>query len=264
MRAGAYDLRGRRALVTGASSGIGAAIARELGRRGCHLVLAARRRERMEELGRAVAASNSIEVDVVDVDLAAPGGPAALVDAVSALGADVDVLVNNAGVGLHGDGVGHAWTDEKRMIRLNVLALAELTKHYAREMRGRGHGRILQVASTAAFQPCPGYAAYGATKAFVLHHAEALAEELRGTGVRITALCPGSTDTEFFEVSGNVRNALQVSTSLEPEVVARAGVDALRRGERVRVPGLANKFTSTAVRLLPRRVQAFMARKVLE
>jgi len=264
MTARTYDLRGRRALVTGASSGIGAAIARELGSRGCHLVLAARRRGRMEELGRAIAASHSVEVHVVETDLLAPDGPAALIADVAALGVEVDVLVNNAGVGLYGDGVDHDWADEERMIRLDVLALAELTKHHAREMRARGHGRILQVASTAAFQPCPGYAAYGACKAFVLHHAEALAEELRDTGVRITALCPGSTNTEFFEVSGNVRNALQVSTSLEPEVVARAGVDALRRGERVRVPGLANKLTSTAVRLLPRRLQAFMARKVLE
>lgn len=261
-----YDLRSCRALVTGASSGIGREIARELAAHGAHLVLAARRRERLEELGAALGRSHAVRVDVVEVDLSAPEGPAHLIAAVQELhGPDaIDVLVNNAGTGLFGDGVGHGQHEEAAMLRLNVLAVAELTKHYAAEMRRRGAGRILQVASTAAFQPCPGYAAYAASKAFVLHHAEALAEELRDSGVTITALCPGSTNTEFFEVSGHERNSLQRSTSLEPDEVARQAVRCMRRGGRVVVPGWTNKLGAATVGLLPRRLRVILARKVLE
>lgn len=259
-----FDLRGRRALVTGASAGIGREIARVLASHGAHLILAARRRDRLDELADSLGRSHGADVDVIESDLADPGGAAALIQAVDERRRTVDVLVNNAGAGLHGHGLDHEWEAEARMIQLNVVSVAQLTKHFARSMAQRGSGRILQVASTAAFQPCPGYAAYAATKAFVLQHAEALAEELRDTDVKITALCPGSTNTEFFEVSGNERNAMQVSTSLDPDVVARAGVAAMLSGKRVIVTGLSNKITSTGVRLLPRRLQAILARKVLE
>lgn len=263
-----FDLRGRRALVTGASSGIGAEIARQLASYGAHLVLAARRRGAMEELAESLGRSHGVSVDIIEVDLATDDGPADLIRSVDAdlggLHETIDVLVNNAGVGIYGDGIDHRWEDEARMLRLNILCLAQLTKHFGAKMKARGDGRIMQVASTAAFQPCPGYAAYGATKAFVLHHAEALAEELRDSGVGITVLCPGSTNTEFFQVSGNQRNQLQQSTSLEADEVARLGVNALRKGKRVIVTGLSNKVTSTTVRFLPRRLQAILARKVLE
>jgi short-subunit dehydrogenase len=258
-----FELGGRRALVTGASAGIGLEIARELAARGAHLTLAARRLDRLEELSRELEAAHGIEVDVLRADLAHPDGARELIAACSDT-PGIDVLVNNAGVGMHGDGVGHAWESERGMIQLNVVAVAELTKHFAGAMRERGCGRILQVASTASFLPCPGYAAYGATKAFVLHHAEALDEELRGCDVRVAALCPGSTNTDFFEISGNVRGRAQVATSLDPVDVARLGVDAIQRGRRVTVPGLANKLTTAGLRLIPRRLQATLARIVLE
>lgn len=259
-----FELGGRRALVTGASAGIGAEIARVLASRGADLVLAARRTDRLEALAAALRADSGVGVEVIQADLSERSGAAALIAAVDAADRPVDVLVNNAGVGAHGDGVGHPWERERDMIQLNVVAVAELTKHYAARMRERGTGRILQVASTASFLPCPGYAAYGATKAFVLHHAEALDEELRGVDVRVLALCPGSTNTDFFEISGNVRGRAQIATSLDPAHVARAGVDAIERGRRVTVPGLANKFTTAALRVIPRRLQATLARKVLE
>ncbi|MDB2575781.1 SDR family oxidoreductase [bacterium] len=258
-----FELGGRRALVTGASAGIGLEIARELAARGAHLTLAARRLERLHELSGELQAAHGVEVNVVQVDLAQPDGPRELI-ASCGDAATIDVLVNNAGVGMHGDGVGHAWDRERDMIQLNVVAVAELTKHFVGRMRERGSGRVLQVASTASFLPCPGYAAYGATKAFVLHHAEALDEELRACDVRVLALCPGSTNTDFFEISGNVRGRAQVATSLDPVKVARAGVDAIQRGRRVTVPGLANKFTTAGLRLIPRRLQATLARIVLE
>lgn len=259
-----FDLRGRRALVTGASSGIGAEIARELAARGASLVLAARRRDAMEELGRSLGRSHSIDADIVEVDLATEALATPLIEAVDARHDRIDVVVNNAGFGIHGSGLDHDWEDELRMLRLNVLCVLQLTKHYARKMRTRGEGRILQVASNAAFQPCPFYAAYGATKALVLHHAEALAEELRGSGVGLTTVCPGSTNTEFFEVSGNERNRAQTSTSLEPDEVAKTAVDAMVRDKRSVVPGLANKVGASTIKLLPRRVQTALARKVLE
>lgn len=264
MRGMGFDLVGRHALVTGASSGIGREIARILAAHGAHLVVCARRRDRMEELGESLGRSHGVQVHIVEADLAAPGGASALIERVEALGFPIDVLVNNAGVGIHGAALEHEWGREERMLHLNVVALAQLTKHFARGMVTRGSGRILQVASTAAFQPCPSYAAYGATKSFVLHHGEALAEELRDTGVGVTVLCPGSTNTEFFGVSGNERSQIQISTSLDADVVARAAVDAMTRGKRVVVTGLTNRLSVWGLRLVPRRLQAILARKVLE
>lgn len=258
-----FDLRGSYALVTGASSGIGLEIARGLGARGVHLILAARRRDELDKIAASIGRSNSINIQVVDVDLSHPQGPTTLIDMIDEKDCPVDILVNNAGVGLYGDGLDADWDREGAMLRLNVVALAQLTKHYARSMRDRGRGHILQVASTAAFQPCPGYAAYGASKAFVLHHAEALAEELRDSGVKVTALCPGSTNTEFFKISGHKRNQLQEATSMEPANVAEQAIEAMLAGRRVRVTGLSNKLGAMGVRFLPRRLQAVVTRKVL-
>lgn len=259
-----FDLKGRHALVTGASSGIGRELARVLAAHGAHLVVCARRRERLAELADSLGRSHAVRVDVVEVDLSRPGGATELIERVQALDLAIDVLVNNAGVGIHGPGLDHGWGAEERMLVLNVLAVAQLTKHFAGEMVRRGEGRVLQVASTAAFQPCPSYAAYGATKSFVLHHGEALAEELRATGVTVTILCPGSTNTEFFQVSGNERSPIQRATSLDPDAVARAAVKAMVAGRRVVVTGLTNKLSVLGLRLVPRRLQAVLARKVLE
>lgn len=258
-----FDLRGRYALITGASSGIGLEIARGLGARGAHLILAARRRDKLDAIAASIGRSHSVNIQVVDVDLAHPEGPKTLIEMIDEEECPIDILVNNAGVGLFGDGLESDAAREEAMLRLNVLALAHLTKHYGRSMRLRGQGSILQVASTAAFQPCPGYAAYGATKAFVLLHAEALAEELRDSGVTITALCPGSTNTEFFVISGHKRNQLQEATSMEPAEVAEMAIEAMLKGRRVKVPGLTNALGAFGVRFLPRKWQAALTRRVL-
>ncbi|MEM9799791.1 MAG: SDR family oxidoreductase [Planctomycetota bacterium] len=256
-----FTLSGRRALVTGASSGIGRAIARELAARGTDLVVTARRRERLEALCNELG--GRVSVDPIVVDLAREDGARSLVDEVEALGAPVDVLVNCAGFGLKGPALDQTWERERSMLVLNVLAVAELTKHFGRAMAERGDGRILQVASTVAFQPCPGYAAYAASKTFVLHHGEALAEELREAGVGVSVLCPGSTDTEFFDAAGIERNRVRRATSLTPDRVARAGVDAIVRNRRLVVPGVGNRLGASAVRFLPRRFQVAAARRLL-
>lgn len=257
-------LIGRRALVTGASGGIGLEIARVLASHGASLVLAARRTDELARHAEEIGTAHGVAVDHVTVDLAKPTGARELIDAVAERRHDIDVLVNNAGRGIHGDGLNHDWDDEAAMLQLNVVTLCELTKHYGRAMRARGRGFIVQIASTAAFQPCPTYAAYGATKAFVLQHAGALAEELRDSGVKVLAVCPGSTNTQFFETSGNVRNPVQVRTSLDPEEVARKTVEAMLAGKRTIVTGASNKLGAVGTRLIPRRLQAILARKILE
>jgi uncharacterized protein len=189
------------ALVTGASSGIGADLARELARDGHDLVLAARTVAPMENLAAELTAHGAGTV-VIAADLSQPGGAAALVSAIEARGIAVDVLVNNAGLGAVGR---FDQADPLRigeMLQVNVVALTELTRLLLPGMVARRHGKVMLVASTAAFQPGPGMAVYFATKAYVLSFGEAIAEELRGTGVIVTVLCPGSTATNFAYVAG--------------------------------------------------------------
>ena len=246
------DLRDHWALVTGASSGLGTDFARELARLGCHLVLVARREERLNELAREVRDRHGVQVDVVALDLGTREGPGALHRRVQELGRPVDVLVNNAGFGVYGTHLEADWDRERGMLDLDIAALVHLTKLFAGDMVSRGFGRILQVASIAAYQPCPTYAAYGAAKSFVLHFGEAVNFELRGTGVSCTVLSPGVTRTEFFEVAGQSLTWYQRLAMMQSEEVARTGIEAMVRGRSSVVPGLLNKFTTWSVRFLPR------------
>src|SRR5512134_3252055 len=188
------ELRGRWALVTGASSGIGADFARELAARGMHLVLVARREERLRALAEELERAHGVRTRVIAADLAKPDAPRALHERLRGEGVAVDVLVNNAGFGVYGAFLDVPWEREREMIELDVVALLHLTKLFARDMRERGFGRVLEVASIGAFQPSPTYAAYSAAKAFVQSFGEALACELRGSGVTVTTISPGVTD----------------------------------------------------------------------
>lgn len=224
------------ALITGASSGIGTELARIFAKNGYDLIIAARREERLSALAGELG---STTVHAVPVDLARTRGPERLIDAVSQLGIEVDVLVNNAGVISTVPMLEADRTALADLINLNVRALTELTHHYGRKMVARGYGRILNVASVASFQPVPGMGVYAASKAFVLSLTESLSEELRGTGVTVTALCPGPTRTEMvaaLEDAGLANWFLADAAS-----VAREGFDACKAGQVIRVPGIANQ-----------------------
>ncbi|MEZ5560500.1 MAG: SDR family oxidoreductase [Pseudomonadales bacterium] len=238
----------RVALITGASSGIGAELAREFARNGFDLVLSARRTDRLRALADQIG--GAVEVDVVGVDLSKSRGPARLQEHLGDLGRTVDVLVNNAGVALSGPFQDYRKADVRDLLDLNIRALTELTMAVLPGMVARRSGRILNVASVAAFQPVPGLSVYAATKAYVLSLTESLAEDLRDTGVTVTALCPGPTRTEMMdEIPG-----LELAGPLlaDARSVAREGYQACMAGEVIRIPGLVNQASVTWSRYQPR------------
>ena len=235
------------ALVTGASAGLGVEFARELARRGQRLVLAARRKERLEALAAELGNARAVEID-----LARPGAAGQLVDNIRDFGETVDLLVNNAGFGLHGR-FGRADAERLRqMIDVNCGALTELCRAVLPAMIERRSGGILNVASTAAFQPGPGMAVYFATKAYVLSLSEALHEEVRHFGVHVSALCPGPTRTEFGEVAGFKGNSAVDRLSMDAGAVVRAGLGALDRNKAVAITGGLNKVGAFSTRFVPR------------
>ncbi len=235
------------ALVTGASAGLGEEFARQLSKRGHRLVLAARRLERLEvlaaELGNARA---------VAIDLSGPGAAAALMADVKAAGEHVELLVNNAGFGVHGRFDKADPERLRQMIDLNCGALTELCSAVLPEMVERRSGAILNVASTAAFQPGPGMAVYFATKAFVLSLSEALHEEVKRFGVKVSALCPGPTHTEFGDVAGFKTKKSFDRFFMESGPVVRQGLDALQCNKAVAIAGRLNALGAFSARLAPR------------
>lgn len=234
-------------LITGASAGLGVDFARQLAARGKRLVLAARRKDRLEAL-----ASELGNARAVAIDLGEPRAASRLMADVAANGEQVDCLINNAGFGLWGRFATLESERQRQMIDLNCGALVELCHAVVPAMIARGDGAILNVASTAAFQPGPGMATYFATKAFVLSFSEALHEELRKSGVRVTALCPGPTATEFGDVAGFKGNGMFDKLSASSPEVVTAGLRALEKNCAVVIPGLLNKFGAQGHRLLPR------------
>ncbi len=254
----------RTALVTGASSGIGVELARQLAHRGHGVTLVARREEPMHRLA-AELRRDGVRAEVLAADLAEPGARADLVARVGALGLHVGILVNNAGLGTSGPVHGSDPGREASLVRTNVEAVADLCSRLVPEMVRRGSGAVLNVASTAAFQPLPGQAAYAASKAFVLSYSRALRAELDATGVSVTALCPGPVATEFGRVAGfsaeETAGALPRFMWVPAPAVAAAGVDGLAAGRAVVIPGAANRVTAHLAALTPRRVLLpFLAR----
>ena len=237
------------ALITGASAGLGVEFARQLAKRGHRLVLAARRKERLDDLAKELGNARAVAID-----LSKSNAAARLMADIEANGETVELLVNNAGFGLIGRFAELEAKRERQMIDLNVGTLTDLCRAVAPAMVKRKSGGILNVASTAAFQPGPKMAVYFATKAFVLSLSEALHEELKPHGVHVTCLCPGPTRTEFGEVAGFGGNGLFDRVAMNsPEVVA-AGLAGLDKNKAVVVPGWTNKFTSAGTRFVPRSV----------
>ncbi|HKJ35837.1 MAG TPA: SDR family oxidoreductase [Solirubrobacterales bacterium] len=242
------------ALVTGASSGIGADIARELAARGHGVSLVARRRERLAELAAELADRHSIRAEVFACDLADGAARAELAAGIEAAGLTVSTLVNNAGFGGHGDFVETEEGWDVRMVRLNVEAVTDLLATHLPAMVDRGEGAVVNIASTAAFQPMPGSATYAATKAFVLSQGEALHQELKGTGVTATTVCPGPVKTEFAEVAGigELAETAPELAWMTPDQIAKAAIEGVEKGSRVVVPGRFNRAGGLAGRHLPR------------
>lgn len=234
-------------LITGASAGLGAEFGRQLAAKGAPLALAARRRDRME----ALAAEIGGEVHIFAADLAREGAAAALIAELGAEGLEVGTLINNAGFGLAGKFAGLPLERQSEMIALNIRALTELCHLVLPGMRERGAGAILNIASTAAFQPGPNMAVYYASKAYVLSFTEALHHELRDTPIRVTCLCPGPTESEFSDVANSHSPTLE-RLKVPAAPVVRAGLEGLAKGKAVVVPGLPNKLTAQAHRFLSR------------
>lgn len=243
-----------RALVTGASRGIGLALARVLARHGHDLVLTARSEDELKARAGKIEETHGVSVHVIAGDLTDPHTPRRLSDELEERGMDIGILVNNAGFGSHGPFHEQELSTHLDMIRLNVEALTQLTGLFLPAMVRRGSGWILQVASTAAFQPGPLMSVYYASKAFVLHFSEAIGEEVKDSGVTVTTLCPGPVPTSFQERARMERSALVSGAlpMLTPEEAAEAGYRGLVRGKRVVVPGLMNKLGAQAIRLTPR------------
>lgn len=254
------------ALVTGASSGIGADLARELARHGHDLVLTARRVEPMHALGDELKAFGAAST-VISTDLSTPGASAALAGELKSRGIVIDVLINNAGLGAGGAFHESDPVRVSEMLEVNVVALTELTRALLPAMVARRKGRVMFVASTAGFQPGPSMALYCATKAFVLSLGEAISYELRGTGVTLTVLCPGATRTEFTDVAKTGTSVLfdsPMASVMSPAEVARQGYKALAAGKRVHVCGFINKLVAASGRFSPHVISLPVTEAILK
>ena len=258
------ELRGKWALVTGASSGIGVVLAEELAGRGAGLVLVARRAEALEELAGTLRSRYGVQVHVHAGDLSRAGEPERLFDATRKNHIAISVLANNAGYGMYGtfDSIDSA--AEEGMIDLDIKAVVRLTRLFVPGMRTAGFGRVLLTASIGAYSPQPLYAVYCAAKAFVVSYGMAIRHELRGTGVTVTVLSPGVVKTEFHRVAGHESNRFKERTGMEAGPVGKAAVRALLRGKAEIVPGFLNKLLVFSTRLISRPLQAAMAGGLME
>jgi len=248
------------ALVTGASSGLGAEFAKLCAAAGYDLVLLARRVERLNELAGGLAKTHGVNARALAEDLSDPTAPSAIF---SQLGdTPVEILINNAGFGLRGPFAETDWVRDAGLIEVNVVALAHLTKLFLPEMIRRHRGRVLNVASTAAFVPGPFMALYYASKAFVLSFSEALANEVHGTGVSVTVLCPGPTRTEFAQAAGVADSELFHGPVMDAGEVARIGYDAMMAGKPSVIAGARNRWMMRGTRLVSRNFVAARVRKL--
>ena len=245
----------RRALVTGASAGIGDAFARNLAKKGYDLVLVARRRDRLDQLAAELTAAHGVAVEVIEADLSQAGAVSSVEQRLSR--GDIDLLVNCAGFGTRGEFGDLPLERELEEIDVNVRALTRLSHAALAPMTQQRRGAIINVASVGAFQPVPYMATYAATKAYVLSFSEALHEEVRRHGVTVTCLCPGPVKTEFQQVAGVDQRRLRMGW-VSPDKVVAAALRAAAKGRAITVPGPLNVLTSTAPRFTPR----FLVRKI--
>jgi uncharacterized protein len=253
------------ALITGASTGIGRELAKLFAKDGYHLVLVARNGSRLSELADELQKSFGITAKTFPLDLTGGEAPQFLSDQLARENITIDVFVNNAGFGKLGAFSEVAYEESAGQIQLNITALTHLTKLFLAPMLERKSGKILNVASTAGFQPGPRMAVYYATKAYVISFSEALANELQGSGVTVTCLCPGVTETEFSTRAGTGNTKLlRYSRAMDAATVARDGYRALMKGKPLVISGFRNRLLMQSLRVSPRRVVTAVSRKVLE
>ncbi len=251
------------ALITGASSGIGLEIARILAGRGYDIVIVGRSRERLKIAKDELSAKEAADVVAISADLADESSAQKIHSQLTKRGVEVEVLVNNAGAGLFGAFWDSDLESINRMIELNVSALTQLTRLFIKDMLKNRRGFVLNVSSSAAFQPGPFMAVYYATKSYVLSFSLALAEELRGTGVSVTALCPGATSTSFKDNAG-IPGTRLFSKPMPAERVAHEGVEAMFKGRKLCIPGLKNRFLAFLTRITPISWQLRYVRRLHE
>lgn len=243
------------ALITGASSGIGFELSKVFAKKGYNLVLVARNAEKLESISTEIQEQHNVRVKVMPKDLCSPSAPQALYDDLTVAGINIDVLVNNAGVGANGKFTDIDIKKQTDLIQLNITALTTLCGLFGRDMVKKGTGRILNVASTAAFQAGPYMSVYYASKAYVLLFSEGLKNELKGDGVSVTVLCPGATHTKFFERSDMVGTKLEKSpVIMHAAKVAEIGYAGMMKGKAIVIPGFVNKIMVFSVRFTPRSV----------
>jgi len=249
-------LTGKTALITGASSGIGETMARQLAAMNCPLVLVARRTERLESLKIELQQKHGIQVTTISLDLSIAGSAQTLYDQCQQQQLQIDILINNAGFAKHGYMLDIPLETHQEMIQLMVTTLTELTYLFAQDMRQRKEGYVLLVSSLLGFLPGPQFATYSAIKAYALNLADSLVREFQQDNVRITALCPGGTATEFMDVSGQKIEGIRSLAIMSSESVSRAGLTALAKGKGNVVPGLLYKLSVFGLRFVPRNLQA--------
>ena len=253
------------ALITGASGGIGYELTKLFAKDHHNLVLVARNGPRLKQVGDELQRQFGITVRTMALDLAAPTAPHSLFDELRRDGVKVDILVNNAGYGKFGEFAEVALEESAGQIQLNITALTYLTKLFLGAMLERGSGKIMNVASTAGFQPGPLMAVYYATKAYVISFSEALANEVAGKGITVTCLCPGATETGFAGRAGNDQSRLfRMLRPMEAKAVARAGYQGLLKGRTIVIPGFRNWLVAESVRFSPRKVVTALSRWVSE
>jgi short-subunit dehydrogenase len=252
------------ALVTGASSGIGQAFSQIFAAEGYNLVLVARSQAKLEQIAAQLRHRYSVKATVLAKDLSEPASPGEIFEALEKQATTVDILVNSAGFGTYGEFASLDLKRELEMLQVDVVSLVKLTRLFLPGMLQRGFGRILNVGSTGSFAPVPLMSTYGGAKAFVLSFSEGLSEELKGTPVRVTALCPGVTLTGFQETARVERMRLVRGLAMSAEQVARIGYKALMRGQAVVVPGFANRLMAFSVRFTPRWLARSLARRMME
>jgi uncharacterized protein len=257
--------KGKTALITGASSGIGYEFAKLFAHDGYNLVLIARDEDRLSKISAELEEKYIISCNVIAADLSIPSAPEGIFNITEEEGLKIDILVNNAGFGTYGLFLDSDITKEMEMLQVNIAAVTHLSYLYGNSMAKNGGGKILNVASTAAFQPGPLMTVYYATKAYVLHFSEALANELEEKNITVSVLCPGPTKTNFQDRAKMQKSKLiKLSKVMDAAIVAKHGYYGLRHGKIVIIPGLMNKIVAWGIRLVPRKMVTTVARKIQE